>query len=390
MLRMDYSTKFYLDIINKTLILKGCLSMVKYHISKNTNRPNICKAKVKDCPLGENTPHFDSKEEAKLYIEDMNASTMDMFSTTSKKTNEKTNNRVISQGDSLKESLLESDFYLQYSAVNPMYFQANPEMSKIAVEVMKSIELTDFSSQDFTSKLKKVDLKVSSHVKILPLTNGDVGYYKSLPINYKKLTSVDSYETTNLKMMLNEVRAYNVAKVMGYEDLVPETIIAQVSEDDFGSLQKGVKGGWGRINNIDKEELTNNKRAAIFDFVIGSQDRHDNNYLFQTKANGSRTVALIDNSYAFPDSDLFYLNRSDFVCTESYKLNSNDVDNLSKLQKELATGALGAQFSLLEKQCMNNRIEYLKDKRSTTHMYDYFEHLDPDFNEDAYEDGYYF
>lgn len=44
----------------------------KYHISLETGRPNICKAEIGKCPINNNIeeyPHFDTKEEAKQYIE---------------------------------------------------------------------------------------------------------------------------------------------------------------------------------------------------------------------------------------------------------------------------------------------------------------------------------
>lgn len=41
---------------------------MKYHISKKTQRPNLCKAEIRDCPLGENTPHFQSKKDAQTFM----------------------------------------------------------------------------------------------------------------------------------------------------------------------------------------------------------------------------------------------------------------------------------------------------------------------------------
>lgn len=41
--------------------------MTKYHINQETGRPNICRATVKDCPVG--GEHFNSKEEARAGFE---------------------------------------------------------------------------------------------------------------------------------------------------------------------------------------------------------------------------------------------------------------------------------------------------------------------------------
>lgn len=45
--------------------------MNKYHISKKGN-PAICRAKEGNCPLGGTEVHFESKEDAKIYIEKRN------------------------------------------------------------------------------------------------------------------------------------------------------------------------------------------------------------------------------------------------------------------------------------------------------------------------------
>lgn len=42
--------------------------MPRYHYNAETGRANICKAE-KQCPLGDNTPHFDNKEDAKKHVE---------------------------------------------------------------------------------------------------------------------------------------------------------------------------------------------------------------------------------------------------------------------------------------------------------------------------------
>lgn len=42
--------------------------MAKFHISKN-GKPSICRVKKGNCPLGENTKHFNDLDEANKYIE---------------------------------------------------------------------------------------------------------------------------------------------------------------------------------------------------------------------------------------------------------------------------------------------------------------------------------
>jgi|SRR5699024_162156 len=44
---------------------------MRYHISDN-GEPAICHATVKPCPKGQDSPHFDSKEDAQNYVESQN------------------------------------------------------------------------------------------------------------------------------------------------------------------------------------------------------------------------------------------------------------------------------------------------------------------------------
>lgn len=68
----------------------------KYHISPKTGRPNLCKAEVMDCPVGPafdgevagNLPHFETKEEARAYVETKNREKYGDFSTVKKQSQE--------------------------------------------------------------------------------------------------------------------------------------------------------------------------------------------------------------------------------------------------------------------------------------------------------------
>lgn len=43
--------------------------MTKYHINTDTDRVNICRADKNNCPLGADAPHFESKDDAKKFME---------------------------------------------------------------------------------------------------------------------------------------------------------------------------------------------------------------------------------------------------------------------------------------------------------------------------------
>lgn len=60
---------------------------IRYHVNKKTGRAGICRATKKGCPLGDDTPHFNTKEEAKEHIEATEANNNDLFNKFSKNKN---------------------------------------------------------------------------------------------------------------------------------------------------------------------------------------------------------------------------------------------------------------------------------------------------------------
>lgn len=60
--------------------------MTKYHVNPATNRPGICRATKKGCPLqAQGAKHFDSKEEAKSYAEKSMSENSSTLKSSSKK-----------------------------------------------------------------------------------------------------------------------------------------------------------------------------------------------------------------------------------------------------------------------------------------------------------------
>ncbi|MDE2101639.1 MAG: hypothetical protein KGL39_30615 [Patescibacteria group bacterium] len=88
----------------------------------------------------------------------------------------------------------------------------------------------------------------------------------------------------------NEVVAYNVAKVVGMDDLVPPTVERTV-KGKAGSLQQFQEGA----THGTSSNYTDMARAAAFDMFIGNLDRHGGNYMIG--ANGK--LRLIDNGFAY-------------------------------------------------------------------------------------------
>lgn len=63
--------------------------MQKFHVNKATGRVGICRASKRGCPLGEDTPHFTTREAAKDYIEKQERKKSNQFSTFSKNSRNK-------------------------------------------------------------------------------------------------------------------------------------------------------------------------------------------------------------------------------------------------------------------------------------------------------------
>lgn len=161
-------------------------------------------------------------------------------------------------------------------------------------------------------------------VRKVDFADGTQGYFKSLNDNTANEKFFKLYGTSSIEAMTNEVNAYRLAQAMGpgFQELVPETVIREY-EGQLGSMQRGVET---RVDlhlksvEIDSKiastlKLTNVRQAAIFDFVVGSLDRHSSNILVEDHEDGCR-VRLIDNSFSFPSgppSDVFRLLNESFL-----------------------------------------------------------------------------
>jgi len=98
-----------------------------------------------------------------------------------------------------------------------------------------------------------------------------------------------------------EAAFYDVAKVVGNEDLVPETVVRRNDVTNIeGSVQKFVKDAQAIDNHIlidnwygkSKKDIA---RAAAQDFVMGNTDRHQGNWVLS-----KGKIQLIDNGLSVP------------------------------------------------------------------------------------------
>ncbi len=96
-----------------------------------------------------------------------------------------------------------------------------------------------------------------------------------------------------------EAASYEVAKEVGLDDLVPETVIRDV-DGETGSMQDFVKDSEIGANADSQYEYDGDKdlaRAAAFDYLIGNTDRHFKNWMINNK---DHSLHLIDNGLTFP------------------------------------------------------------------------------------------
>ncbi len=93
-----------------------------------------------------------------------------------------------------------------------------------------------------------------------------------------------------------EVAVSSVAKIVGMNDLVPETYVRNDPKHGPCSIQTFVENGKNPDSTSSPygRSTTDVARAALLDFVVGNQDRHSGNYLV---AGGE--LKLIDNGLSF-------------------------------------------------------------------------------------------
>lgn len=162
-------------------------------------------------------------------------------------------------------------------------------------------------------------------VRRYELTDGSVGYFKSFAENSDSSEKLfREYGTTSLEAAVNEVNSHRMANLLGpgFDELVPETALRE-ADGRLGTIQREVPENSALDRNFARNELLQKdyRKAAIFDFVTGNLDRHEDNYLYGAERDSdgelANRVRLIDNSFSFPaDLDRAQLNVSLFANNE--------------------------------------------------------------------------
>lgn len=149
-----------------------------------------------------------------------------------------------------------------------------------------------------------------SDVQKLSLSDGSSGYFKSLRLNSLREVTFSKRGTNSLAGFISEVNSFRMSQLMGggFSKLVPKTEIRSFG-GELGSLQFGVEESKEFYPSYEQHKglVEDYRKAAILDFVIGSLDRHPDNFLYEEQPNefeGAKdrpAIRLIDNALAFPD-----------------------------------------------------------------------------------------
>jgi len=224
----------------------------------------------------------------------------------------------------------------------------------------------------------------STSVSRLTLEDGTVGYFKSLHENSLDPMLFEDYRTTAVEAMSNEVNAYRLAQALGgdYAQLVPKTVIRHISlgtgnNKGIGSFQEEVIATEHSPEDFHEEYKLQEdyRRAAIFDFISGNQDRHDHNFIVTRDERGDKRLRLIDNSFSFPESSemvnaSIFTNNMDHhdnndgttqpvLDEEGLRLHEEDRAMLESVREVIGQWELEGTMSFLQSRPAQKRIDLL-------------------------------
>lgn len=116
------------------------------------------------------------------------------------------------------------------------------------------------------------------------------------------------YGVPNGTYFKRESASSAVADILGFDDLVPPTTI-RAHQGDIGSVQRFVPMAQmasefveedGSPMDVKYDGIADAARAAVFDYIVGHNDRHDGNWLLKVGDDGQPKLVLIDNGLSFP------------------------------------------------------------------------------------------
>lgn len=142
----------------------------------------------------------------------------------------------------------------------------------------------------------------SSSVNGVALASKRVAFHKpAAGVNQQQAAG---YGHDPLSVLINESAAWMIARELGspFDDWVPTTVVRSLWPQDtaliggFGALSEAMPGYTNIPDPLHDAAICD--PAALWDALIGQQDRHYGNYRFDRNAPNPR-LGLIDSGYAF-------------------------------------------------------------------------------------------
>lgn len=177
-------------------------------------------------------------------------------------------------------------------------------------------------------------LEGSNETQLVQLGNGESGFHK--PFAGVSVGTASSYGQEFHHPPLHEVASWRVARAMGepWSSIVPTTVLREARGQDLGSFSAAMSGAEGSQHR-DLHEA-----AAVFDALVGQQDRHSMNYL--NDPTGGPGLALIDHGFTFARPGDF-CNASDFIDSRvSPDLTVHERQGIQRLMSDPDLGGIAA------------------------------------------------
>jgi len=196
----------------------------------------------------------------------------------------------------------------RYSPTKGLEVEYSSQEQAVAMKLALS-EIDEISYLPIVSRDSNWITEGSTVVERYELDDGSHGYFKSFSANsYDEDFFRDRFGVSSLGASINEVNAHRMGAALGgeFSQLVPETAFREVY-GKLGTIQREVAEdeSVNRSFRENQQLREDYRRAAIFDFVIGSLDRHGDNYLYATEIGKDgypeSRLRLIDNSFSFPN-----------------------------------------------------------------------------------------
>jgi hypothetical protein len=206
------------------------------------------------------------------------------------------------------------------------------------------------------------ETKATGGTYLAVFEDGSEAFHK--PHESLKTSSVSDFGHNQDTPPMHECAAWHFAKALGeeYESLLPATVYRQI-EGEWGSLAAklpGVKPGTPAFTHAPDQVNV----AGLFDVMIGQQDRHLNNFLWD-KASGR--LGLFDHGFCFPgDGHEHRIRSASLQRQRRYKKLKLDRDEVQLVERILASGDLLGIEPLLEPERsarMTLRLEKLIDSK---------------------------